>query len=198
MDIRKIKSTLDYYNKNAAQYFDSTCAADLSGARKKFASHLSPGARIIDMGCGSGRDVKAFCDAGFRAAGLDASEELARLAMEKFGIEVIVGDMSTCIAEEPYDGIWCCASLLHLSDEEAERFFGNLKHNLAPGGVLYLSVKEGIQNGPDEKGRYMRNYTEAELTEKLEAAGLRLLDLEKTGDTLGRDQFRWINVIAER
>lgn len=59
-----------------------------------------------------------------------------------------------------------------------------------------MSVKEGIETGPDEKSRYMRDYTEQELMQKLEHAGLAILKIEKTGDLLGRDRFRWVNVVS--
>lgn len=61
-----------------------------------------------------------------------------------------------------------------------------------------MSVKEGIQTGPDEKGRYMRNYTVEELKQKLANVGLKILEIEKSGDLLGWDQFRWINVFATK
>lgn len=191
-------NTIDYYNLNAADYYESTIDVDFDRMRSKFTAYLPEHARIIDVGCGSGRDVKAFCEMGFQAEGLDASEELARIASRKLGIQVFSADMTTWISEEPFDGIWCCASLLHLPEEGTKQFLHNLRYNLTPGGILYVSVKEGIQTGPDEKGRYFRNYTQEDLTDKLQAAGLTILEVEATGDLLGRDQFRWLNVFARR
>lgn len=192
-----MNQTIDYYNQNAEVYYRSTVDADFERLRKEFVSYLPEHARIIDIGCGSGRDVKAFCDMGYEAVGLDASEEMARVAREQLGIEVLIGDMTEWIAEELYDGIWCCASLLHLHEAEAEQFLSNLKTNLKPGGVIFLSVKEGIKTGYDEKGRYMRNYTEEELKRKLEACEISILCLGKTRDLLGRDEFSWLNVMGE-
>ena len=188
--------TVDYYNKNARQYYDSTIDADLSSQIQKFAALLSPGARIIDVGCGSGRDTKAFCDLGFKASGIDASDELAAMAADRLGIDVTVGDMSSWIADEPYDGMWCCAVLMHLTDEERDSFLGNLRHNLKPGGVVFFSVKEGIETGEDDKGRYMRNYTEAEITDCLRKAGCRIIQISRSTDKLGREEFGWLNVLC--
>ena len=191
-----MNGTIDYYNANAEQYYQSTVDVDFEQLRKKFVSYLPERARIIDIGCGSGRDVKAFCDMGYQAIGLDASEKLARIARKQLGIEVIVADMATWIADEPFDGIWCCASLLHLNESDAELFFDNLQHNLKSGGILFLSVKEGIQTGFDEKGRFMQNYTEAELREKIKRAGLGIIKMERTVDKLGRDDFAWLNAFV--
>jgi len=193
-----MNNTIVYYNNNAEQYFGATVGTDFEAIREKFCSFLPEHARIVDIGCGSGRDVKAFCDMGYEAIGLDASEELALLAHDKLGIQVIVDDMTTWIAEEPFDGIWCCASLLHLHKEEAKTFLQNLKHNLKTGGILFLSVKEGIATGYDEKGRYMQNYTETELEESLRQAELKVLEICRTEDKLGREDFAWLNTIATK
>lgn len=194
-----MKSTIDYYNTHAEEYYQSTVTADLDAARKKFAEYLKPEARIIDVGCGSGRDVVAFRDMGFNAEGIDASEALVRLATEKLGITANVADMSDWIADEAYDGIWCCASLMHLNEEDYERFFSNLKYNLRTGGALYISVKTGIETGTDAAGRYLRNFNEEDIRDLInKAAGLRLSELWYTDDTLSRRDFRWLNVIAEK
>ena len=193
-----MNQTIDYYNRNADAYFRKTVDADFDRLRRKFVSYLPEHARIIDIGCGSGRDVRAFCDMGYDAVGLDASEEMARVAREQLGVDVITGDMADWIAEEPYDGIWCCAALLHLHEGEAERFLSNLKTNLKPDGVVFISVKEGVETGYDDKGRYMRNYTGEKLVGDLEAVGMEVLETESSGDLLGRDQFKWLNVLARR
>lgn len=193
-----MNDTIEYYNQHASEYYKSTIDVDFDQLRRRFVSLLPEGARIIDIGCGSGRDVKAFCDMGYQAIGLDASEELADEARKNLGVEVIVGDMTTWKAQEPFDGIWCCASLLHLREEEANAFFQNLQYNLKPGGILFLSVKEGIETGYDEKGRYMRNYTEQELRSKLEDADLEVIELNTSEDGLGRDGFRWLNAFGKK
>ena len=191
-----MNDTISYYDKHAGDYFNSTVDVDFDLLRKKFVSFLPEHARIIDIGCGSGRDVKAFCDMGYQAVGLDASEGLAAEAEKQLCIEVQVGDMATWVAQEPFDGIWCCAALLHLHEEEANAFLQNLHVNLRSGGILFLSVKEGIQTGQDAKGRYMHNYTEQELRKKLATAGLEILEIDTSEDSLGRGGFRWLNVFA--
>lgn len=64
--------------------------------------------------------------------------------------------MEDWIAGEPFDGIWCCASLLHLTEEHCDCFLTNLKHNLKSGGVIFISVKTGIETGCDERIRTFR------------------------------------------
>jgi 2-polyprenyl-3-methyl-5-hydroxy-6-metoxy-1,4-benzoquinol methylase len=197
MDISGMNGTIDYYNSHANEYYRTTVDADLDAGRKKFAAYLPAGARVIDMGCGSGRDVLAFREMGLDAAGLDASEELVRLAKERLGIPVFKADLSCWTADEPYDGIWCCAALMHLEETDCRRFFANLKYNLKPGGALYISVKSGIETGMDSAGRYMRNFTEEDIYELAGSVeGLEITELWYSADTLSRNDFRWLNIIA--
>lgn len=193
-----MKSTIDFYNRNADSYYWNTVGIDMSKLRNAFAAYLPAEARVMDLGCGSGRDVMAFCDMGHDAAGLDASKELVELAKERLEINASVGDMSTWKAGEPYDGIWCCASLIHLNDEEKKRFFGNLERNLKPGGVIYISVKDGIGTGVDEEGVYTSNCTLEELKGYLAGAGCDILETVATEDAMGRPGVKWLNVIAKK
>ena len=192
------KSTIDYYNRNADWYYWTTVGVDMDAFRKNFASYLPDEARVIDMGCGSGRDVMAFSDMGHEATGLDGAKELLKLAEERLEIKTVAADMSEYIAASPYDGIWCCASLIHLNDEEKARFFRNLDRNLKPGGVLFLSVKEGIETGRDSDGVYTSNCTGAELEKHLEDAGCEILDEKVTADAMGRSGVKWLNVLARK
>ena len=193
-----MNQTIDYYNKNAESYFGQTAGADFSETYDRFLKYVPAGGRIMDAGCGSGRDAAAFVRRGYDAAGLDASEALAEIAREKQGIPVTVCSMADWQAETPYDGIWCCASLLHLSDEEVRGFFRNLPANLGNKGALFVSVKTGIETGYDEKGRFMRNFTEDEVRSLCESAGLTIQELWETRDKLGRKGLDWLNVIAVR
>lgn len=191
--------TVEYYNRNADDYYWLTVGLDMDATRQRFAAYLPAEASIIDLGCGSGRDVMAFGNMGHNAVGLDAAEELVRLAKERLEIRAFTGDMSSWTASEPYNGIWCCASLIHLNDRETRRFFEKLDRNLKPGGVLYISVKSGIQTGEDSDGVYQRNFTEEELRELAGTVpGLEVKEVWYTEDSMKRDGFRWINLIAQR
>ncbi len=193
-----VRSTIDYYNRIADSYYWTTVGIDMSKLRNAFAAYLPAEARVIDLGCGSGRDVMAFGDMGHEASGLDASKELVELAKERLEVKASVGDMVTWRASEPYDGIWCCASLIHLNEEEKKRFFGNLQYNLKPGGVIYISVKEGIETGTDEEGVYTSNCTADELKSFLNGAGCEILETVVTEDAMGRPGVKWLNVIAKK
>ena len=190
--------TIQFYNENAESYFKSTATVDFTSTYNRFLKYIPEHGSIIDMGCGSGRDVSAFARMGYEAVGLDASEKLAEIAEKASGASVIIADMSSWVADEPFDGIWCCASILHLQNEELRSVFDNLEKNLKPGGVIFISVKSGIETGVDEKGRYMRNFTEKELEDLLKSANISVTEKWETKDKLAREDFYWINMIGIR
>lgn len=193
-----MSDTIAYYNANAENYYKTTENVDFTASYARFRKYVPEHGSIVDVGCGSGRDVKAFCDMGYQAVGLDASEELATIAMREKGITVFVDDMTTWIADEPFDGMWCCASLLHLDDAGLDRFADNVSKNLKPGGAIYISVKSGIETGYDDKGRYMRNFNYEELAELLAVSNVEIVDKWTTEDKMAREGFCWINIIGIR
>ena len=195
----EMNKTIDYYNTHSQEYFNNTSEVDLGLLYKHFLKHIPDGGRIMDLGCGSGRDVKWFREHGYEARGLDASEKLVKLAQETFDIPVEVGNIEDWVAEEPFDGIWCCAALMHLTDNETERFFSKLPHNLKSGGVIFFSVKTGINTGNDSVGRYLRDFTEYDIRTFMDnVAEVHIKELWHTRDSLNRNDFKWLNIIAVR
>lgn len=80
--------TTQYYNDNSKVFFDETVCADVTPLYERFLKYVPEGGRILDLGCGSGRDVKAFRDRGYVADGADRSEELCKLASEYTGVKI--------------------------------------------------------------------------------------------------------------
>lgn len=161
-----MRETLAYYNQNAASFFSNTVDLDMSALHDRFLSSLSSGAMILDAGCGSGRDAKAFLERGFRVTAFDASAELARMAAEHTGIEIAVRRFSEMREVSCYDGIWACASLLHLQAHAISAALQGLWTALKPGGVCYLNFKLG-SGERSEGGRHFTDATEAQLRDWL-------------------------------
>ena len=100
------KLTLDYYNEKARAFCDDTQDVEFSTFQRAFTSHLPAGGRILDFGCGSGRDSKAFLNAGYQVTALDGSEELCRIASEFIGQPVLCSTFQDYVPDEVFDGIW--------------------------------------------------------------------------------------------
>ncbi len=110
-------NTLDYYDKNADDFIKGTVSVDFSKMQDKFISLLS-GEKVLDFGCGSGRDTRYFLDAGLVVTAVDGSETICEKASEYTGIEVKQMLFQELNEESEYDGIRASASVLHLSKEE--------------------------------------------------------------------------------
>lgn len=136
-------SNEEYYREHALRFFRDTATVDMSALYRPFIGELPPGARILDAGCGSGRDVRAFSDMGFVVEAFDASAELVALASQFSGKSVAHKRFQEVDAVETYDGIWCCASLLHISEAELPDVMTRLAIALKPNGIWYLSFKYG-------------------------------------------------------
>lgn len=152
-------STVDYYDTNAEEYIQSTIRLDLHELYKPFLRQLPSGAHILDAGCGSGRDTKAFLDLGFRVTAIDASSELARLATIYTGQVCQVMFFHEMKFQDEFDGIWACASILHVPKSEMDIVMPLFIRALKPGGVFYISLKEGEGEGIMEGGRFFNYYT---------------------------------------
>ncbi|RFS78564.1 class I SAM-dependent methyltransferase [Leclercia adecarboxylata] len=135
--------TLKYYQNNAQTFFDGTVNVDMSSLYETFTQHLAPGARVLDAGCGSGRDAKAFQEMGYQVEAFDASPAMVALAQEHTRLPVKVMSFADVDWKEEFDGIWCCASLLHVPAVELQGVMRRLADALKPGGVWYVSFKYG-------------------------------------------------------
>ena len=136
-------STVGYYNDRAEQFFSSTLRVDMSSIYERFLDGLAPGARILDAGCGSGRDARAFADLGYCVSAFDASVELAKRASEHCGFAVDVRRFEDVNEVAQFDAIWCCASLLHVPLQDMRMVLSKLWTALKAGGRIYVSYKHG-------------------------------------------------------
>ncbi|MCD8151513.1 MAG: class I SAM-dependent methyltransferase [Clostridiales bacterium] len=106
---------MSYYDEHAEEYCAATIDADMSFCRDKFMACLPAGAHILDAGCGSGRDSKAFMDNGFAVTAMDASEKMCTEAKKLLRQDVLQISFEKMNFQNEFDGIWACASLLHVA-----------------------------------------------------------------------------------
>ena len=197
--MEETNKTIDYYNSNAFWYFSNTVNVDMSECSDRFLKYVVPGGIIIDIGAGSGRDIKYFKDKGYVVEGIDASKKMCRLATAYSGIEVICGRIQDWYRQERYDGIWANASLLHLVLDEIEEFVCRASGYLKPNGVFYISMKKGIQTGYDNNGRFSTDFSEEKVQQIVsKSSAFIVTESWETGDALSREEFRWTNLILKK
>lgn len=191
--------TLNYYETHAEEYFQSTYDTDMSSACDRFLKYLPPGGSILDLGCGSGRDLKYFHRKGFQAEGVEASRALCQKASCYTGLPISCLHIQDWKPLHKYNGIWCCASLLHLAPEEIFPFMQRAAQALNPGGALFISAKYGIATGWDTQGRYFTDFSDALIDEiSAKAPELKLTERWLASDGLGRQNIKWVNLIYKR
>ena len=188
--------TLDYYNKNAKKFYSDTSEIVFSTHQNLFLSCLPQHAHILDFGCGSGRDSKAFISHGLTVDAIDGSEELCRIASALIGKSVECRKFQELDAVKRYDGIWACASILHLPSVELEDVMMRIYRALKPEGVLYTSFKYGEFEGM-RNGRYFHDMNENRMQALLKK--LAVFKTEKmwiSSDVrIGREDEKWLNII---
>lgn len=141
------KSTLDYYNQNASQFVLGTISVEFNTVQDKFLELLPNGGIVLDFGCGSGRDTKYFIKKGFKVDATDGSFELCKSAGKYTGIEVKQMLFTELSADNLYDGIWACSSILHLSKAELMDVFRKMAQATKVNGYIYTSFKYGDFEG---------------------------------------------------
>ena len=190
--------TIDYYNKYAEEFIALTFDVDMESLYQPFLAELPEGARILDVGCGSGRDTLAFKDKGYQVEAIDYSAELVKKAKELTGIEVRQQSFYELNESEKYDGIWACASLLHCDRDFLPEVMGHIFKALKPNGVCYMSFKYG-KTDREKDGRSFTDLNEQQAQELLKQIDQALLlqqwiTIDKRPD---RDE-EWLNVLWKK
>ncbi|MCM1186770.1 MAG: class I SAM-dependent methyltransferase [Lachnoclostridium sp.] len=191
--------TLTYYNQNAPQFAKTTTSVDFAAMQQRFTDKLPAGGLILDFGCGAGRDTKAFLSKGFQVEAVDGSEELCKIAGEYTGIPVRQMFFQELKEIEKYDGIWACASILHVKKRELPEVLQKMSRALKAQGVIYTSFKYGTFEG-ERNGRYFTDMTEEAFRILIE--NIDDIQIEEQWITMdvrpGREEEKWLNLILRK
>lgn len=191
--------SIGFYDQNAEDFFNRSVGADMSVGRAEFTALIPPGGRVLDAGCGSGRDALAFSRLGFEVTAMEASPRLAELARAHTGLPVQVMTFDDVAWRDAFDGVWACASLLHVARADLAAAVGRLREALRPDGVLWMSFKYGT----GERQAGARRFTDLDVQGARSllagAGGLSLVALRGSEDV--RDDHageRWLTILARR
>ncbi|HMA60829.1 MAG TPA: class I SAM-dependent methyltransferase, partial [Halanaerobiales bacterium] len=188
-----------YYNNNAEKYYKNTVEVDMSPLYKEFLKHIKENGHILDAGCGSGRDSLYFLKQGYEVTAIDGSEKLAKLSSELIDQEVKCMKFEDINYKEVFDGIWTCASLLHVKRKDIENILNRLTKALKLNGVLYSSFKYGSKE-IYRNGRLFNYYDENSFKELINKFKyLEIIKLWKTEDRRkNRENEYWLNILLKK
>lgn len=194
-----IDKTLKYYNKNAQSFASGTVSVKFTEVQDKFLEKLNPDAYILDFGCGAGRDTKYFLSRGYQIDAIDGSEQLCRIASKYTGIKVRQMLFQELDEKEKYDGIWACASILHLPKKQLCEVLENMYAALKSEGWIYISFKYGEFEG-ERNGRYFTDFTTDTFKDFIhDMHGLKIEEHWITGDVRpGRGEEKWLNLLLQK
>ena len=158
--------TIDYYNKHAEEFTASTFEVDMESLYQPFLVLLPESARILDLGCGSGRGTLAFKRKGYEVEAIDYSEQLVKKAIQLTGVQVNHQSFYNLDYIAVYDGIWACASLIHCERNRLAEVLQKMLRVLKPHGVIYMSFKYG-DSDREKDGREFTDLNEQQAQELL-------------------------------
>ena len=191
----------DFYEKNHRQYFDSTFAIDSSVFLEPLARLLEPAATILDIGCGSGRDLLWFSKKGFNPTGLEKAKSLAGLARDYSGCPVIQGDVCfDDFSEHKFSALVFVGSLVHLSRQDFPSILESTCQALLPGGLILITMKEGkglsSARDQDQDDRVFTLWSKKELEYIFKKIGLNTLDFSRQVSKLRRSDT-WLGFVLK-
>jgi SAM-dependent methyltransferase len=189
------RTTLRHYESNAQSFWEGTCDHDVSQNISALLAAIAgtPPFRILDLGCGPGRDLAAFRALGHDPVGIDGAESFVRMARAHAGVPVWHQDfLSLQLPEVEFDGIFANASLFNVPSQELPRVLGELRASLRPLGVLFASNPRG-ENQEGWSGERYGAYHDLERWRSLVlAAGFDEIGHYYRPEGLPRERQRWL------
>lgn len=194
-----MNKTVEYYNENIDEFFKNTVDADLSDVYAFFLKYIPSDGYILDLGCGSGRDSLYFKENGYKIKAIDGSNKMCEKASEYIKEDVQCIEFDNINYDKIFDGVWACASLLHVEEKELINILEKVIKSLKSGGYLYISFKQGTFTGIRNK----RMFTD--LTEESLAVLVKSIQNAELVETMITEDARknkrdnnWINGIIRR
>jgi SAM-dependent methyltransferase len=193
-----VAETIRRYDESAEEYADRWLNPAAMAEQREFFMANLPRPRVLDVGCGPGRDSKFFAGMGCKVTGIDLSVEFLDIAQSLVPRASFARmDMRRlAFADRTFHGVWVVASLLHIPHGQGLSTMKELARVMLPGALLYVSVKEGEGQGFDERGIFYAYYHLEEIARLVDVSGLEILRLKEVSSHTGHAVF--IDLFARR
>ncbi len=199
MKARTADPTVAYYDEHAKEFLARTKDLPMDRLYEPFVRGLPAGGLILDVGCGTGRDAAAFRKMGFEVLPFDASAVMVEMCARATGLKPLHMRFADMAFREEFDGVWACASLIHVPKGSMRGILKRCSRALKESGIFFGSFRRG-EGEEVQDGRFFSFYNELTLTEEMRRVPeLRVQRLwitnavrpEKRGE-------KWVNVIAKK
>lgn len=192
-----MNSTIEYYNKYAERFTKDTIDADMRELYENFECCVAPGGKILDLGCGCGRDSAYFSQRGYEVISIDPSEEMCKRTRK-----ITKGIVLKKSAEElnyhfEFDAVWACASLLHIPKSKMNEVLDIVIDSLKINGVMYASWKYGLFERMED-GRLFSDYTVEEIQNLACTKNVSVIRCWESRDVRANADNKWINLLIRR
>ncbi len=193
--------TIGHYDGRAEAFWEGTRDHDVVANRQALLRHIvaDPPFRILDLGCGPGRDLAAFVTHGHAPVGLDGSARFCEMARSHSGCRVLHQDMLALdLPAAAFDGVFANASLFHVPTQRLPTVLRQLWHALMPGGVLFASNPRGDNREGWQGERYGAYHDLTRWRSLLTAAGFEELEHYYRPPGQPRSMQPWLATVFRR
>jgi SAM-dependent methyltransferase len=188
----------DYYQKNYKAYHEKTFSIDPTSFLVPLAQRLSADAFILDVGCGSGRDLLWMKNRGFEVIGFERSPGLAELARDNAGCEIIEGDFETYdFTSILADAVMLIGSLVHVPHERFSEVFKNITSAIPEHGSVLITLKEGSGDRTDSDGRIFYLWEDPKARELFDTLGFKVCDFSTSVSKTGSGDV-WLSYVLDK
>ncbi len=213
MQVKGWQDTIDWYDQNEEQYAKSVMNLYPPQDLDEFTALLPKSAKVLDAGCGPGRDTNLLTKRGYQAEGIDISRGLVDVAKKQFpNLKFSVGNLLELPYEtNSFDGIWANASLLHFETvHEVEKALSEFSRILKVGGILHVLVKAQtgknktavVTDSLSKHDRFFQYFTLDEIWKLIKNSGFEILKADQHKETdrnpNGRPEVEWVRVLAKK
>jgi len=196
-----IKKNIMAYDSTVEEYYKNTkdLGENEKHIRNLFMTLAKKGGKILDLGCGPGRDAKIFSEKGFKVVGIDLSGQMVLKAKKIAPLAEfrMMGFMNIRFNPGYFDAVWFEAGLLCVEKKNAAQLLNDINKILADKGILYMSIKEGMGEGFEHDRRYNHEkfyayYQEEEVRKLLTDAGFGIIKFSRVKSDSPYHTHNWL------
>jgi len=191
--------SISYYNTYPEKFIQRTIDANMSKHHNNFVKYIKKGGTILDLGCGSGRDSLFFHNNGYQVTSIDGAIKMVEYCKTILSNPVIHNTFDDYLPDSKFDGIWACASLLHVERNHLSSIINKYIAQLKTNGIFFMSFKDRAEDF-EKEGRHFTCFDKKRLLEFImQYKNIQILEVTEAIDVRDHtaDQS-WVSIIIKK